>query len=181
MSFKRLIHLSGPIGPPLYQCLGISPVSVLNGIKNVITLVVPHAVSVLVKQVFPMLLGSPGAVLIQRPHGDHDVHVRVRNVSRILAWFVNGHVNNHAPRSKILRYKLFGNPYVFIHGKFVLQCKVERICKLRFRMFLHLLDFVPKRLSVRKAFRRILRQDDLAHDDSMLAGVVMNLSIILIR
>ena len=145
---KSFIDLLRPVCSPGLKCLRISPVGILYGIEDIIPVFIFHPFSIFIKYILTMLFISPGAVRIQRSHGYKHMDMRIRNIVRILSRLMNSHITDHSPGDKILPDEFFCDPDIFFHVQFVLKCKIERVGKLRFRMFLDCLHFIPEYFAI---------------------------------
>ena len=153
--FKLFVAHSCPFRTPMFKSFGFTPVGCRYSRENIIAVMVGCSFSVSVKLINTFLFVTPFAVFINRSYRAHNMNVGICNA--VCFGRMNCKVGNHSSFNKLFQYEFLCERNIFFHRKFILQCKIETVCKLSFFAFFDFLDCVPQSFSVCKILRNIFR------------------------
>ena len=176
---KFFIYQICPGLSPLLQHFRSIPVCRWYRIVFLLSFSIQNRIPICIKEVFPLLLFSPGSILSYGANGTHHMNMGIRNPFSLVR-IMNCHVHNHALCHKILHNKLPGYRNVFFYCEFILKSNIKTICKLSFRMLFNFFHCIPQKLSIIERFRNIVRSHNLSANHTTLCSVICDFSIIMI-
>ena len=142
------------------------------------TLFIKDRLPILIKNRDMKSFLSPLTVSIYRSDRYQDMHMRIRNPTLSLVRIMNCNIAYHPLCDEILHDIPSCNFNVLLHGKLVLQGKIETVGKLGILSVLMIFNFIPECFPVSQPFRNIIRHQDLRHDNPTLFRIVLHLAVI---
>ena len=176
---KFFIYQICPGLSPLLQHFRSIPVCRWYRIKFLLSFSIQYRIPICIKEVFPLLLFSPGSILSHGANRTHHMNMGIWNTFSLVR-VMNCHVHNHALCHKILHNKLPCYCNIFFYREFILKSNIKTICQLCFRMLFNFFHCIPQKLSIMERLRNIVRSQNLSADYTALGCVICNLSVIMI-
>ena len=139
---KFFIYQICPGLSPLLQHFRSIPVCRWYRIEFLLSFSIQNRIPICIKEVFPLLLFSPGTVFPHGANGAHHMNMGIWNTSSLVR-VMNCHVNNHTLCNKILHNKLPCYSNILFYREFILKSNIKTICKLCFRVFFNFLHCIP--------------------------------------
>ena len=158
---QRPVHIARPFLPPAQEGPFRSPIGGGDSIPDIVSCLIPDALSLLIHHIFPALLGTPFAVFVDGPDGAENMKMRIRNAAALQVRRMDGKIHDHALADKLLLQELPSQGYILLNGQLILKGNVIAVRKLGFCVFLRPIHGVPKGFPVCELLRRMGRQKDV--------------------